>query len=119
MLFLTACDTHCETGADVLWEPTSDQYRLELTNRSPHMVELSLDGESLGAFCAGVDRAAVGNFPRETCSRIRVRFLDNPATMALDDCFADDSMPCRENNPDGVVCYDTRDSKRVEARVQQ
>lgn len=117
LLFLFSCDTYCKKGEEPLWEPAEDEYRLEMSNSSSHMVELLVDGESQGAFCAGVKRAPVGNFKRAACTKIRAVFLDNPSHIDLDDCLENGLLPCKENNTDGEVCYDTRDSLRVEARL--
>ena len=117
LLFLLSCDTYCKKGEEPLWEATTDEYRLEMTNSSAHMVELIVNGESQGAFCAGITRAPVGNFKRGACTKIRAVFLDNPSRIDLDDCLVDGLLPCKENNPEGEVCYDTRDSLRVEARL--
>lgn len=116
LISAAGCDTHCISEAGPLWEAGPSEYRLELTNRSSHMVELWVDGESLGVFCDGVIRLPVGNFPRSPCSRIRVDYFDNPGSMALDDCLDEGEAACESNNVGGRVCYDTTLSGRVEAR---
>lgn len=116
LIFLAGCDTHCLSESDVLWPPGKAEFRLELTNRSGSMVDLRVNGESVGVFCDGVEALAVGNFPQDACSRIRVVLLDNPGHIDLDDCMAEPLPgPCGDNNRDGFVCYDTTLFHRVEA----
>ncbi len=117
LLFFPGCDTHCLETRDILWEPAPDEYRLVLTNRSPSIVEIRVDGESQGVFCDGVEDLPVGNFPRDTCSEIRAIFLDNPDRISLDDCHEAAGEGCRENNIDGRVCYDTTYTQVVEATL--
>jgi len=116
LLLLAACDDYCRNRTEVLWEPALDEYRLEVTNNSQFMARISVDGEDLGAFCAGVENLAVGNFPRSACSRITVEYLDNPAALHLDDC---DILPeeCLTNNIQGKTCYNTLQVLKVVASV--
>ena len=115
LLLLSGCETECLRGEETLWPPAPDEYRLLLTNRSSHMVELKVDGRSLGVFCDGVKGALIGNFERNPCSRIRAEFLDNPSSIDLDDCTELPESPCKENNTEGQVCYDTSYVQQVEA----
>ncbi len=110
-----ACDDHCVSEGDVLWEPGPDEYRLELTNDSEYMVELIVDDESQGVYCAGVERLGLGNFPKSECSRIQAVFFDNPDHIDLDDCNGDPLSECEANNIDGKVCYNTVLVEKVEA----
>ena len=87
--------------------PTGDEYRLVLTNVSGQMVELRVDGESVGAFCPRVNALDVGNFPRRECSVIEVGFFDVDRVKRLDDCSILGEPECSDNNTDGRVCFDT------------
>jgi len=117
LLFSGGCDTHCLSERELLWEAGPDEYRLELTNLGPYLVELYVNEESVGVFCSGVEKLPVGNFPRNPCSEIRAEFLDNPGSIRLDDCDVESGSPCEANNGDGRTCYDTSFVDTVEARL--
>lgn len=113
------CGSQCLDTSDVLFAPRPDEYRLLVTNGTGQMVEVSVDGRSLGFFCSGVSRLHVGNFRREVCSRITARTLDVDRRFSLDDCEVVDPDACRANNETGHVCYDTtRNVIEVEARLR-
>ncbi len=114
-----ACESHCIEENDLLWDPPQDHYRLEISNHSEFMVKLEVDGEEVGVFCEGVERLPVGDFPRSECSRIQVKYLDNPSSLQLDDCDIFSKEDCQANNTKGRTCYDTTFIERVEAKVQR
>lgn len=118
VLLLTACDTHCISQSDQLWEPAATEYRLQLTNNSPFIVELTVDDEILGTYCSGVYKLNVGNFEKKDCSQIKAEFLDNPSYIFLDDCSENSTGLCKDNNIDGKICYNTWDVELVEAILQ-
>jgi len=118
LLLSVACDTYCISDGELLWGASDEEYRLEITNKSSYMVELEVDGESLGTYCRGVEKLPVGNFERSGCSRITVVFIDNPDSLHLDDCDILSLEECRANNIEGQTCYDTSLVEKVEARVE-
>ncbi len=118
LLLCLACDTYCISDREQLWAPVDNEYRLELTNLSPYMVEVSVDGESLGVYCSGVEKLPVGIFEQGDCSRIEAVFMDNPERIELDDCDIKSQEECSDNNLDGNTCYDTRGVTSVEARLE-
>lgn len=115
LILLLGCDTHCISEKDVLWAPGYSEYRLELTNSSPFMIELWVSGESIGIFCSGVENLPVGNFPKDSCSEIYADFFDNPTSIHLDDCTLDPPGECKNNNTEGRICYDTEQVEKVVA----
>lgn len=117
LLLAMGCDSQCMKEQDSLWPPSDDEYRLWLTNQSPFPVEVEVDGESLGVYCAGLRRVSLGNFPRNGCSRIRAYFLDNPSEIWLDDCEEPSISACKSNNSEGRVCFDTREVDEVQATL--
>jgi len=119
MLFCAlGCDDSCvDESNPSLWPPTGDEYVLEFSNNSDHMVELFVDGESVGVFCEGLSKLPVGIFPKDECSKIMVRFFDNPDEIYLDDCEESNLGGCKENNIDGI-CYNTALLNRVEANIE-
>ncbi len=116
---LLGCENYCIEENDLLWDPPEDRYRLEISNQSEFMVKLNVDDEEVGVFCAGVKRLPVGDFPRSTCSRIRVTYLDNPSSLQLDDCDIFSKEDCLANNTENRTCYDTTFIERVEAKVKR
>ncbi len=60
VFLLAACDTHCISETETLWDHSAVEYRLELTNNSPFLVELTVDGEVLGTYCSGVNKLSIG-----------------------------------------------------------
>ncbi len=117
LLFVCGCDTHCISESSPLWEPDPGEYRLLVTNNSSSMVEIRVDGESLGIYCSGVQQVPVGNFSQRECSQIQAEFFDNPGTIELDDCSEGNESECLENNIDGRICYDTSYIEQVLAEV--
>jgi len=115
---ISACDTHCISENETLWDASAVEYRLELTNHTPFAVELIVDGEVLGTYCSGVEKLSVGNFYKNDCSLIRAEFLDNPSSINLDDCSTNPPGLCKDNNVDGKMCYDTWDVDLVEAVLE-
>jgi len=100
--------------------PTRDEYRLVLTNLSGQMVELRVDGKSMGAFCPGVDKLQVGNFDRQECSQIHVAFYDVDRVKRLDDCGILGAPECSDNNTDDRTCFDTTSNMvtKVDAEIK-
>lgn len=117
LLGLSGCGSHCTDEVDILWPPSINEYRLNLTNRTPHMVELFVDGESVGVFCSGVETLAIGNFPKNACSEIRAEYFDNPDSISLDDCIIG-VEDCKQNNTKGRICFDTRAPFDVDAILE-
>lgn len=103
------CADQCLKGIDpsTLAPPSEEEYRLSFTNESPQMVELTVDGESKGLFCPHVAKAAVGNFKRSRCAKIKAKFFDVDREKLLDDCAYLGYPECSENNKNGETCFDT------------
>jgi hypothetical protein len=121
LLLAASCANQCigEGDIELLLPPSGDEYRLSFTNLSSQMVELVVDGASKGAFCAGIVNLDVGNFPRNECSQITIRFFDIDRSKSLDDCSLVGSPLCEENNVDGKTCFDTTAAVlRVVAEIQ-
>ena len=111
----SGCDDRCISQNELLWKPSISEYRLQLTNHSPFMVELSVDNQILGVYCSGVEKLDIGNFSKNDCSLIKAVFLDNPSWIFLDDCSENPPGPCKDNNIDGKICYNTWGVDLVEA----
>ncbi len=104
-----SCADQCLKGVDpsTLAPPSEEEYRLNFTNESPQMVELKVDGESKGLFCPHLVKAAVGNFTRSRCAKIKAVFFDVDREKILDDCAYLGYPECLENNKNGETCFDT------------
>ncbi len=99
--------------------PAANEYRLMFSNDSGQIVELSVDGTSIGVFCPGVHRLYVGNFKRRECSVISAELFDLNRTKKLDDCDYLGYPTCIDNNTNGNICFDTTGSLlEVEAVIR-